>query len=151
MMDADPAPEDRPLLTRQSRFVDQYLVDHDVRRAATAAGYSAKTADSQGRRLLRNVTVRRRINEALGELQARTRVDAEFVVHGLTDIATDAAANSMARVRAYELLGKYLGIFIERKQVEAVVVVHRATPSLNPNPSPEIVKARQKAISEAGP
>jgi len=140
---------ERPLLARQERFISEYLVDHDVRRAAIAAGYAPKAADAQGRRLLRNTTVRRRVNEGMGELQERTKVDAEFVVHGLTEIATDAAANPMARVRAYELLGKHLGIFVERKQIEAVVVVQRNTPSLNPDFPPEFVQARQTALLEA--
>ncbi len=45
------------LTTKQERFVQEYLVDSNATQAAIRAGYSAKTASSQGERLLRNVEV----------------------------------------------------------------------------------------------
>jgi phage terminase small subunit len=35
---------DKPLDAREQRFVDEYLIDLDPRRAALAAGYSATMA-----------------------------------------------------------------------------------------------------------
>ncbi|MDA1349821.1 MAG: terminase small subunit, partial [Chloroflexi bacterium] len=42
---------------RQHRFVEAYLVDPNAAEAARRAGYSQKTADRIGSRLLRNVEI----------------------------------------------------------------------------------------------
>ena len=46
-------------------FISEYLHDFNATRAAQAVGYSAKTAYSQGQRLLKNVEVARAIKERL--------------------------------------------------------------------------------------
>jgi hypothetical protein len=45
------------LTFRQRRFVNEYLVELNAAKAAIRAGYSPKTAKSQGSRLLTNVDV----------------------------------------------------------------------------------------------
>jgi phage terminase small subunit len=45
------------LAFRQRRFVNEYLVKLNAAKAAIRAGYSPKTAKSQGSRLLTNVDV----------------------------------------------------------------------------------------------
>ena len=52
------------LTPKQARFVEEYLVDLNATQAAIRAGYSAKTAYSQGQRLLSHVEVRRAIQKA---------------------------------------------------------------------------------------
>ena len=49
------------LTEKQQRFVEEYLVDLNATQAAIRAGYSVKTADVQGSRMLRNVKVLRRL------------------------------------------------------------------------------------------
>jgi len=46
-----------PLTAKQARFVAEYLVDLNATQAAIRAGYSAKTAQEQGSRLLSHVMV----------------------------------------------------------------------------------------------
>ena len=46
---------------RQSLFVEEYLKDLNATQAAIRAGYSAKTAESQGSRLLTNVKIKKAI------------------------------------------------------------------------------------------
>ena len=46
-----------PLTPKQERFVEEYLIDLNATQAAIRAGYSAKTAEAQGSRLLSNVNV----------------------------------------------------------------------------------------------
>ena len=48
---------------KQSAFVDQYLIDFNATQAAERAGYSKRTANEQGARLLANVSVRSHIDE----------------------------------------------------------------------------------------
>jgi phage terminase small subunit len=55
---------------RQRRFVREYLIDCNATRAAIQAGYSKKTADRIGSRLLRNVEV----SEAVAKAE-ETRLD----------------------------------------------------------------------------
>jgi hypothetical protein len=48
---------DRKMTPRQQRFVDEYLLDLNATQAAVRAGYSARTAEQQGPRLLGNAGV----------------------------------------------------------------------------------------------
>ena len=48
---------------RQSKFVDEYIISGNATQSAKNAGYSEKTAKSQGQRLLTNVDVSRAIKE----------------------------------------------------------------------------------------
>ena len=52
----------QPRITpKQQRFVTEYLIDLNATQAAIRAGYSRKTAQQQGSRLLTNVVVKRAI------------------------------------------------------------------------------------------
>lgn len=46
---------------KQARFVEEYLIDLNATQAAIRSGYSAKTADSQGNRLLTNARIARAV------------------------------------------------------------------------------------------
>lgn len=74
------------LTPRQQRFVDEYLIDLNATQAATRAGYSAKTAASQGERLLRNVDVAAAIAAAKKARAERTEVDADYVLKRMIEI-----------------------------------------------------------------
>jgi phage terminase small subunit len=62
---------------RQERFVEEYLVDLNAKQAAIRAGYSPKTAEAQGSRLLSNVKVHRVIAARMAERSKRTEVAAD--------------------------------------------------------------------------
>ena len=68
------------LTSRQRLFVQAYLVDLNAAEAARQAGYSAKTAVTQGSRLYRNVHVRAAITAAMAARAARLEVKADRVV-----------------------------------------------------------------------
>ena len=75
------------LRARQQRFVTEYLVDLNAKRAAIRAGYSAHTAEVQGPRLLRNVQVKAAVAEAIAAQSARVEVSADWVIKRLMRIA----------------------------------------------------------------
>lgn len=52
-----------PLTPKQERFVAEFTIDGNATQAAIRSGYSAKTAEQQGCRLLRNVQVAAAIAE----------------------------------------------------------------------------------------
>ena len=96
---------------KQQRFVDEYMVDLNATQAATRAGYSAKTANEQGARLLANVSVASAIQKAQLEVSERTGVTVDDVVTGLLAEAEgkeDSTAPS--RTAAWAHLGKHLGM-----------------------------------------
>jgi phage terminase small subunit len=75
------------LTQKQQRFVEEYLVSGNGRRAAIRAGYSAKTADAAASRLLRNVKVSRVLAAGRRDLTVRTGLSQDRVVLELAKIA----------------------------------------------------------------
>jgi phage terminase small subunit len=76
----------RKLTSKQTRFVAEYLTDLNGTQAAIRAGYSAKTAQEQGSRLLSNVMVAAAIEVAQEARAQRTGVTADRVVAELAKI-----------------------------------------------------------------
>jgi len=72
---------------KQQTFVDEYLIDLNATQAALRAGYSERTAYSQGQRLLKHVEVQKAIQQAQQERRRRTQVDADRVLLELSRIA----------------------------------------------------------------
>ena len=105
---------------KQAAFVLEYLVDLNVTQAATRAGYSAKTAHAIGHKLLKNAEIMESLSAAQAERVERTKIDQDFVIRGLSREASagDVDEPNSARVRAFELLGKHQGMFVERAAVE---------------------------------
>lgn len=72
---------------KQQRFRDEYLKDLNATQAAIRAGYSPKTASSQGERLLRNAEIANSISVAKRERSERTRIDADWLLNRLAEEA----------------------------------------------------------------
>lgn len=75
------------LTEKQKRFADEYLIDLNATQAAIRAGYSPKSAEQQGSRLLSNAKVRAYIDERMAELSRRTGVTQERIIRELARIA----------------------------------------------------------------
>lgn len=71
---------------RQRRFVEEYLIDLNATQAATRAGYSAKTANEQGARLLANASVAKAISDAQERRSHRTNITQDQVLRELAKI-----------------------------------------------------------------
>ena len=100
---------------KQRRFVDEYLVDLNATQAAIRAGYCPRTANEQGARLLANVSTAAAVQSARSQ---RLQITQDGVLRGLHREATLTGEGSThaARVSAWGLIGKHLGMFVERKQ-----------------------------------
>lgn len=68
------------LTPKQEKFWQEYLEDFNATEAAIRAGYSKKTAYSQGQRLLKNVEIRHRLAQHRKKMEERTEVTAERVI-----------------------------------------------------------------------
>ena len=97
---------------KQERFIEEYLVDGSVSAAAERAGVSARYASQ----LLEDP----RIREAI-EAREPCRVRRERVLQGLCEVAFSEGSG---KLKALELLGKYLGLFEGRpEKIPPVTVV----------------------------
>jgi phage terminase small subunit len=65
------------LTARQELFVQEYLVDLNATQAAIRAGYSERTAYSQGQRLLKHVEVQAAVQAAMAARAERTEISAD--------------------------------------------------------------------------
>lgn len=149
---------------KQKRFVEEYLIDLNATQAAIRAGYSPKTANEQGNRLLTNVSVQTELNKQMAKRSKRTGVTQDRVVRELAKIAfldmtqvvdsygrirDDAAPEDRAciesikykssssdqgesverevkvasKLKALELLGKHLGMYSDKLNIEGVVPI----------------------------
>ncbi len=75
------------LTPKQERFAAEYLVDLNATKAATRAGYSEKTARSQGHTLLGLPAVQERIQALMAERAERTEVTQDRVIAELAKAA----------------------------------------------------------------
>lgn len=75
------------LTPKQERFVAEYLIDLNATQAAVRAGYSARTAASQGARLLKHGGVARAVQAAQQARAVRTEITQDRVLQELARIA----------------------------------------------------------------
>mgnify|MGYP003368636765 CR=1 FL=1 len=124
---------------RQKRFADEYIVDLNATQAAIRAGYSEKTARSQGQRLLTNVDVQSYIEERMHSHQKDTIAKQEEILETLTaimrgdekgatlrgtgkgrQVIDDMPPTTTERIKAAELLGKRYAMWTEKQQIDGV-------------------------------
>ena len=75
------------LTPKQSRFVDEYLLDLNASAAALRAGYSKKTAYSIGHANLKKVEIEKAISERRENASERTKVTLDQVVREAARLA----------------------------------------------------------------
>jgi phage terminase small subunit len=105
---------------RQKKFVDEFMKDLNATQAAVRAGYSVNTANRVGPRLLSNVGIKNAIAAAQKLVSQKTEIEVIDIVNDLQRLAgkAESAGNFSAAIKCKELLGKQIGMFIERIKVE---------------------------------
>lgn len=137
------------LTAKQQMFVKEYLVDLNATQAAIRAGYSAKTANEQGARLLTNVSVAEAVQAGMDARSQRTEITADYVLSGIQEIAerclqrvpvmegrgedrrqaTDDEGrhvwsfDAAGANKAFENLGKHLKLFTDKMEHSGGVTV----------------------------
>lgn len=139
------------LTPKQQRFVEEYLTDLNATQAAIRAGYSKRSANVTGARLLTNDSVSHAIAEAQAKRSARVEIDQDWVLRNLQAVfercmeaepvmtfdreerrmvqAVDGQGRSVWQFdstganRALELIGKHLGMFTDRLRLSGDVGV----------------------------
>ena len=131
---------------KQQRFCDEYLIDLNATQAAIRAGYSKKTAYSQGQRLLKHAEAKIYIEARMAEKEKELIADQDEVLKYLTnvlrgkslseivvvenigDFTSEArllqkAPDEKERLKAAELLGKRYNLFSDKMKVDVAMPV----------------------------
>lgn len=96
--DSTPVSIDKALSPKESRFVDEYLVDCNATQAALRAGYSEKSVRQIGSENLSKPYIQHAIAKARMEQQQRTLIEADKVLQQAWNIAT-ADAREVVEVK----------------------------------------------------
>ncbi len=107
----------RPLTAKQQQFCREYLIDMNATAAARRAGYSERTAEQQGYQLLQKTSVKAEIQRLIDERAERVEVDADYVVEKLRTMVEDPNCPASTQVAALGLLGKHLGMFTDKLDI----------------------------------
>ena len=126
---------------KQKQFYKEWLIDANAPQAAIRAGYSKKTAYSQGQRLLKNVEGQKYLAELMAEKESELiasqdevlkyltsvmrgkRKSTEIVVEGIGDGCSEARIvlkepSEKERLKAAELLGKRYGLYTDKIETD---------------------------------
>jgi phage terminase small subunit len=100
------------LTERQERFAQAYIIHRNATEAAKTAGYSVKSANNQGYRMLKNDEIQERIADLENELV--TNID---VIQEIENQYTFAKANghTNSAIKALELLSRIRGAKSDKK------------------------------------
>lgn len=126
-----------PLTDMRALFVAEYLIDFNAARAALAAGYSEKTARTQGSLLLTVPAVRAAIDKGMAEMMERAKLTQDDVIAEIRRLAffdprklfdadgaplpiTELDDDTAAAVAGLEVLDEYEGKGLEREKVAVV-------------------------------
>jgi phage terminase small subunit len=100
---------------KQAKFIAEYLVDFNATKAAKRAGYSENTAYDSGYKNLKNPEIRDRIKAEIDQSIDNSKLSLKKeVIDGLKNIISDPDTRNNERIKAYELLGKYMTMFSDK-------------------------------------
>ena len=111
----------KPLTSKQSRFIDEYMVDMNGAAAAERAGYSQKTSRAIAAENLSKPYIKAELQARGSALARELEITREGVVQGLLaafEIAKEDRQPS-AMISAMAALAKLLGFYaVETKRIE---------------------------------
>lgn len=113
---------------KQTKFVAEYLIDLNATQAAIRAGYSAKTAGAIGHENLNKPEIAQEIASRQANKAATLDLSFERVLLDLEEVRSRALQDGQysPAVKAIELRGKHLGMFIERTENDTRLTVRDA-------------------------
>jgi phage terminase small subunit len=129
---------------KQECFVQEYLIDLNATKAAIRAGYSTKTANKIGTQLLGKTGIKSAIDAALVERRKKSEISADYILMSLREVVErclqrapvinmkgkqvqDEDGNNLWEFnapganKALELLGKHLGMFTDKVQMDVTL------------------------------
>lgn len=131
------------LTEKQKRFCDEYLIDLNATQSAIRAGYSKRTANEQGARLLTKVSVQEYIEKRKKDREKRIEVTQDRVIEELSYIAF-AKASDYARVIEKDAMVEVEGKMIPVVDDEGNLVKYR---TVEPILTEELTEEQKRAIA----
>jgi phage terminase small subunit len=122
------------LTPKQSRFVDEYMVDFNATRAAIRAGYSAKTAQPASSRLLSKVMISEEVGRRKEELAKQ--VPPERIVRELARIGFANISDYMRQVGDNDLVPDLRSCTREQMAAVQEIIVEEYTEGKGENARP---------------
>jgi hypothetical protein len=111
-----------PAEEKRRRFAEEFVIDHNAKQAAIRAGYTSRSAYVTGSQLLRYPNVKAYIAELQAKMSAKLAITAENVLHETARVAfTDVDPTEIKasdKLAALSQLGKHLGLFVQRHEVD---------------------------------
>ena len=117
----DNATISRPLTAKQSRFIDEYMIDMNGAAAAMRCGYSRKTSRAIACELLTKPDIKAELQARGAALAREMEISRTDVVRGFLDAFEMARVDRQpgVMVSAMAAIGKFLGLYaVETKRVE---------------------------------
>ena len=114
----------KPLTAKQTRFIDEYMVDMNGAAAAVRCGYSAKTCRAIACELLTKPDIQAELQARSAALARELEITREGVVRGLLDAFEMARADRQPGIMVSSMaaIAKLLGMYaVETKRVELSV------------------------------
>lgn len=125
------------LTPKQAQFCQEYMIDLNATKAAERAGYSVKTANEQGSRLLANVSIQSELKKLQTKRAEKIEVTQDYVLKTIIDTVErckqaepvmvkedgkwvesgEYKFDSQAVLKGAELLGKHLAMFTDKTKV----------------------------------
>lgn len=125
---------------RQELFFKHYISNKlNATQAALSAGYSKKTAYSQGQRLLKNVEVKKEISKYIAELLSDTEMATLKIINALDDII-DSDIGTFANIKTITIKNS------DDTKTKYKKVVFKNTQKLNTNVLSEISENKDGGI-----
>lgn len=123
------------LTPKQTRFIEEYLVDLNATQAAIRAGYSVKTARKIGSENLTKPDIQAAIQIAQLARSERTQITVDKVLEDIELIKLNAMQqdddgkmiNHAGALKACELQGKHLKMFVDKVEHSGGQTLHVIT------------------------
>lgn len=105
------------LTKKQQLFVENYLLSFNGTKAAIAAGYSPKTARIQASVMLAKPNIKEEVDKRCLDITGKTMDKIAYLIGYWQSVIDNPAVSQKDRLKASELMAKYLGLFSERVEI----------------------------------
>ena len=102
---------------KQELFIQEYIKTGNATSSAIKAGYSKRTARSIGQRLLKNVDIKKKINELSQKIACNSIMIAKERQEYLTKLINAADVKVSDKLKALDILNKMTGEYIQKVEV----------------------------------
>lgn len=109
---------------QQQQFVNEYLTQGNATKAAVAAGYSEKTAQAQGSRLLKQPSIKQMIEASQQAASIETQITIHDLLAELEAARLEALAQGQCGAAISATMGKAKLLGLDKPQANVMTTVN---------------------------